>query len=173
MVSNYSDEDRQRIFRESHQALQRVDQVLGGACHVREPAEALLAEALARPLEDRVERWRREADEQTAKRERFERERRRQERRPAPISWDSKLAEAIAAERAFMVELLAETIAELAERQREAISEAQRALQGELAQLKVEVAEQKVTICELRLQLSGGDHGGKTIDALALRSRAN
>lgn len=156
MVSNYSDEDRQRIFRESRQALQRVDQVLAGASHhhVCEPAEALLAEALARPLEDRVAKWAAEADEQTARVERFARERRRQESRPAPADLDLKIAESIADERRFLLEVLAETVAELADRQREAIDAAMLPLRTELAQVRAEAAEQKVTICELRLTLS-------------------
>lgn len=97
IMSKFSDEERQRIIAETHATLQR------GAAEREEPSavpelppEDVLAEALARPLEDRVERWRTEADEQTARFARFARERRRQERRPAPINWDLKIAEAIA-----------------------------------------------------------------------------
>lgn len=174
-MSKYSAEERQRILRESHQTLQRVDRVLAGASHhdLEPPAEDLLIEALSQPLEDRVAKWKREADLQSARFARFERERRRQESRPAPANLDLKIASAIADERGFLFEVLAETIAELADRQTRAIEDAVRPLEIEIAQLKVANGELKVINAELRLQLSGADHGGKTIDALALRSRAN
>ncbi|OCK55551.1 hypothetical protein [Bradyrhizobium sp. LMTR 3] len=173
-MSKYNDEERKRIIAETYATLQR-----GAADHEEPspvpdlPPEDVLAEALARPLEDRVERWRREADEQTARFARFARERRRQERRPVPINWDVKIAEAIAEERGFLLEVLAETVAELADRQTRATEDALRPMQIELSELKIANAELRVANAELRVQQSA-DHGS-TIDlpALPLRSRAN
>lgn len=132
----------------------------------------LLAEALSQPLETRNQRDAREIEEQEQE---FARARSRRERaKPAPVDMDLRIAKAVADERLFMREVLAEIIVELSEQQAEAIKDALRPLQSELAQVKVEAAEQKVTICELRLTLSE-QLAGKTIDlpAFPLRSRAN
>ncbi|MCD9110093.1 hypothetical protein [Bradyrhizobium japonicum] len=179
-MSRYSDEERRRIIAETYATLQR-----GAAAHEEPsavpelPPEDVLIEALSQPLEDRVARWKAEADAQTAREQRAVRERRRGERRaePAPINWDLNIAEAIAEERGFLLEVLAETVAELADRQREAIDAAMLPLRTELAQVRAEAAEQKVTICELRLTLSeqlSADRS-KIIDLppLPMRSRVN
>jgi hypothetical protein len=139
----------------------------------------LLEEAMRQPLEDPLAKWRREADEQEA---RFARERRRRERHAQPVNWELRIAEAIADERQFMTQVLAEAFAELTERQSKAINDAVRPLQIELAELKAANAEAKVANAELRLvnaslreDLSAG-HGTTTNDlsALPLRgSRAN
>ncbi len=135
---------------------------------------------MRQPLEDPLTKWKREADEQEA---RFAKERRRRERpaEPAPVNWDLRISEAIADERGFMTELLAETIVELSERQREAIDVALRPLQIELAELKAANAEAKVANAELRLinaslreQVSAGHSTAIDLPALPLRgSRAN
>lgn len=99
---------------------------------------------------------------------------RERKRDTSPVDWSSVIDQRIAAEHAFMAQVIAEVVATLADRQAEAIADAVRPLQSELAQVRVEAAEQKVTVCELRLTLSE-QLAGKTIDlpALPLRSRAN
>ncbi|MET3994889.1 Na+-translocating ferredoxin:NAD+ oxidoreductase RnfC subunit [Bradyrhizobium sp. S3.9.2] len=128
-------------------------------------------EEMGQPVEDRVARWRREAEEQTARQQRAVRERRRSERRAEPVNLDLRIAEAIAEERRFMVEVIGETVAEMAERQTRAIADAVRPLLHELSELKIAHADAKVAIAELRLQQSGGS----TIDppVLPLRDRPN
>jgi hypothetical protein len=71
MNSKFSDEDRQRILRESYSVLERADEALAG--RPRDDAEAPLAapddplaEAMARPLESFNDRARREIAEQEA-----------------------------------------------------------------------------------------------------------
>ena len=179
-MSRYSPEERAAIVARTAATLQRgeADHEQPSAPMHDLPREDMLAEALQQPVEDRVANRRREAEEQE---QRFARERRRRERgaQPAPVNWDLRISEAVASERLFMTQVLAEAFAELTERQREAIESAVRPLQAELAQVRAEAAEQKVRICEL--QLSNGSlreqlAGGHAIDlpALPLRSsRAN
>lgn len=178
-MSKYSDEERQRIWAESYQMIQRVDAVLASAPHQNldgtSDEDALVEAALSQPLEDRVARWRREADEQTARQQLAVRERRRSERcaEPVPIDLDLKIAEAISEERGFLLEVLAETVAELADRQARAIEDALRPLQIELSELKIANAELRVANAELRVQQSAS-HGTIDLPALPLRSsRAN
>ena len=140
-----------------------------------------LEEAMRQPLEDPLTKWRREADEQEA---RFAKERAKRARsaEPAPVvDIDLRIATVVADERQYILDLMAEIIAETAARQREAIDDAMRPLLGELAQLKAAIAEQRVKICELQLsdekmrEQLAGDHS-KVLDlpALPLRgSRAN
>ncbi|MCK1303896.1 MULTISPECIES: hypothetical protein [unclassified Bradyrhizobium] len=171
IMDQFSDQERERIIAESRALMQRGEAEPVQQIVCEPPAEDVLIEALSQPLEDRVERWRREADEQTA---RFERARRRRERKPAPVNSDLKISEAIAEERGFLLEVLAEAIAELAQRQTRAIEDALRPLQVEMAHLKVENGELKVINAELRLQQSSADHGNKLLDLPPiLRSRAN
>jgi hypothetical protein len=109
-----------------------------------------LEEAMRQPLEDPLTRWKREAEEQEA---RFAEARAKRARsaEPAPVDWDLRIATVVADERQYILDLMAEIIAETAARQREAIDDAMRPLQGELAQLKASIAEQRVKICELQL----------------------
>jgi chromosome segregation ATPase len=68
-MGKFSDADRERIMQESRATLER-----GQAEHEQPlspaPVRDDLAEALARPLDDRVERWRAEQDEIEQRRER-------------------------------------------------------------------------------------------------------
>lgn len=130
------------------------------------------------PVEDRVAKWKREADEQEA---RFAEARAKRARpaEPAPVvDIDLRIATVVADERQYILDLMAEIIAETAARQREAIDAAVLPLQAELSQVKAEAAEQKVRLCELEIvnanlreQLAVSR--GTTIDLPALRSRAN
>lgn len=131
---------------------------------------------MRQPLEDPLTKWKREADEQEA---RFAEARAKRARaaEPAPVNWDSRIANAVADERGFMTELLAEAIVELNERQREAIDAALQPLRIELAELKAANAEAKVANAELRLvnaslreQVSGHS---TTIDLPALLPRGS
>jgi hypothetical protein len=117
--------------------------------------EHVLEDAMRQPLEDPLTKWRREAEEQEA---RFEKERakRRRSAEPAPVNWDLRIAEAIADERQHILEVIAETIAELAERQREAIDDAMRPLRIELAELRIGNCELRAANAELREQLGAG-----------------
>jgi hypothetical protein len=114
-----------------------------------------LEEAMRQALEDPLTKWRREADEQEA---RFARERRRRERsaEPAPINLDLRISEAIAEERQHLHAVIAETIAVLAERQRDAIDDAMRPLRVELAELRIGNCELRAANTELREQLLAG-----------------
>jgi hypothetical protein len=141
---------------------------LAAARHERE--DDPLAEALRTPVEDPLTKWQREADEQEA---RFAKERakRRRSAEPASVNWDRRIAEAIADERQHALAVIAETIAELADRQREAIDDAMRPLRVELAELKISNAELRLANAELRQQLAA-DHRA-TIDSPPLPLRAN
>jgi hypothetical protein len=120
-MSKFSSEERMRIISETRDTLARSE-----AEHepppmlVDEPHEDVLAQALSIPVEDRVAKWQREADEQTA---RFARQRRAEQRRNAEPAPDLELliAESVASERAYLIEVLAETIVELEDRQAKAI----------------------------------------------------
>ena len=74
--------------------------------------------------------------------------------------------------RAYLLEVLAETVAELAERQREAIDDALRPLRLELCELRIRCGELKLSNTELREQLTAS---GQLVTDLPnpLRSRAN
>lgn len=166
-MSKFSDAERNRIINETHATLARgeaEEQRQREAEYVSalQPDEAddVLATALNTPTETRNQRDRRELEEQEA---RFARERRAVERRNAAPAPDVQLriSSAIADERQYILDLMAEIIAETAARQREAIDAAVRPLQIELAELKVANAELKVANAELRIanaSLSGG-HG--------------
>jgi hypothetical protein len=113
-----------------------------------------LEEAMRRPMEDPLTKWKREADEQE---QRFARERRRERRaEPAPVNWDLRIAEAIADERQHVLAVLAETVVELNERQHEAIDTELRPLRVELAELRISNCELRAANAELREQLSAG-----------------
>jgi len=105
-----------------------------------------LEEAMRQPLEGSLTKWRREADEQEA---RFAEARAKRAR-----SADLRISAAIADERQFMIEVLAETIIELTERQRETIDAALQPLRIELAELKVANADLRVKLAEQQLAAS-------------------
>jgi hypothetical protein len=186
-MSRYSNEERQRILARTAATLQRGEAAEQQRREqeyleeMRPPAdEDTLAEAMAQPLETRNQRDRRELEEQE---QRFKREHRHSRRsaEPAPVDLDLRISAAIATERQFMTQVIAEVIAELNERQEKAIADAARPLQAELAQVRAEAAEQRVKICELQLsngslreQLAGDHSPTIELPALPLRgSRAN
>jgi hypothetical protein len=87
-----------------------------------------------------------------------------------PVDWSAVIDQCVSNTREYLLEVIAETVAELADRQREAIDDAMRPLKTELAELRSINAEQRVTIAEMRLTNTS------TIDlpALPLRGyRAN
>jgi hypothetical protein len=93
----------------------------------------------------------------------------------SPVNWSAVIDQRIAAEHAFMVEVIAEVVATLADRQRDAIDDAMRPLRVELAELKISNAELRLVNVALREQLAAGGHGTAIdLPALPLRnSRAN
>ena len=162
-----SEQNYERMWAMRQENEQRREEL---AAARRERDDDPLAEALAQPVEDRVDKWRREADEQEA---RFARQRRAEQRRraePASVDVDLHIAEAIADERQHVLAVIAETIAELTERQREAIDDAMRPLRVELAELRISNCELRAANAELREQLAGHV---TDLPALPLRSRAN
>ena len=93
--------------------------------------------------------------------------------RPAPaVDWNGEIRRQVADARAYLLEVLAETVAELAERQREAIDDALRPLRLELCELRIRCGELKLSNTELREQLTAS---GQLVTDLPnpLRSRAN
>jgi NADH dehydrogenase/NADH:ubiquinone oxidoreductase subunit G len=158
-MSRYSDEQREAILAETRATLERAraerEEPAAYAMVDDDPedAAAVLAAALARPVESGLDRWRREAREQEA---RFARERAQRERdaRPAPVDWtaiDRHIADAVEAavdaEREYQREFLAHVVAELRNEGSEAVERA-------TATLNAEVAEARVAVAELRLALA-------------------
>ncbi|WP_369725154.1 hypothetical protein AB8Z38_11575 [Bradyrhizobium sp. LLZ17] len=167
-----SEENYERMWqmrRENEQRLQELQQ---------QRREREYLEAMSQPVEDRVERWKREAEEQTAREQRTVRERRRSERRaePAPVNWDLRIADAIAEERRFLIEVVGQAVGELREQietsMRKEFEEQLRQTQVDAAEAKIMLGELRISFAELREQLSGADQG-KTIDLPSLRNRAN
>jgi len=91
----------------------------------------------------------------------------------SPVNWSSVIDQRIADARGYLLEVITETVAELAERQRDAIDDAMRPLRAELCELKISNAELRVANAALREQLSAGDDSTIDLPALPLRGRAN
>ena len=132
-----------------------------------------LQQAMRVPLENKLQRWRRESAERE---QRFAKERANERRKldAAPIDWSAEIDQRVGNTREYLVEVIIETIAELTERQREAISDAVRPLREQLFEVKIANAELRIKLAELREQLAAD--GSKVLDlpALPLRgSRAN
>lgn len=102
-MSSYSPEERRRIFEAAHAALESAQASL----------DAPRPEAVEPPVEDRVARWRREADEQSA---RFARERAAPEQltewEAAQLQRDT-LSAMVEEQKEFFLRLLAEVVAEV------------------------------------------------------------
>jgi hypothetical protein len=85
----------------------------------------------------------------------------------APIDWDARIAEAVSAEHAFMVEVIAGTIAELREQietnVRKEFEAALRTARIDAADAKIRCAELRISFTELRDQLSAAGHS-KIVD---------
>ena len=148
-MSKFSDAERSRIINATRATLARGEadrEPPSTPEHDDLQREELLAKALSEPLETRNQRDRRELEEQEA---RFARSRRAEQRgssAPAP-DLDLRIASAIADEREFQREILANVIVEMDERREKAID----ALRIELAELKLSAAEVRVKNCELAI----------------------
>lgn len=101
---------------------------------------------------------------------------RQRQRDTSPVDWSGLIDQRIAAERAFMREVIGEVLADLADRQCDAIDDAVRPMKAELAELKVTIAEVRLANAELRVQQSvdQGSKGILDLPPMPLRSsRAN
>ena len=128
-MTTYSPEERRRIFEAAHVALESAQASL----------DAPRPEAVEPPVEDRVARWRREADEQAA---RFARE------RAAPqqlTEWEvaqlqrDTLSAMVEQQKDFFLRLLAEVVAEVRaefDQQVAALKQKVAALEEELGQVR-------------------------------------
>jgi hypothetical protein len=124
MVSKYTDEDRARIFEAAREAIEAAEAALDAPRPEIEP-----------PVEDRVAKWKREADEQA---ERFARE--RAESQPL-TEWEAaqferdRLSGMVEEQKRFLLEVLAEVVAEV----RGEFDQKVEALEIELGQVRAEL----------------------------------
>ena len=105
-------------------------------------------------LEERVAGRRKKADPEPTPRER--------KLDTAPVDWDARISEAIAAERRYQAELLTELIAEF---RGEAADELERATRS----LTIELADLKATLAEVRQVVAG--ERSKVLDLPPLPAR--
>jgi hypothetical protein len=133
-MSRYSDDEKAAVRRRSRELL---------AWEPREPAAEERAAIDFPPLEDPVERWRREADEATARRASLQAEQRGREReeREAAMArskaesdadWNAWAQGHIERERAFMTDVVGEALAEVRKELRDEFAEQIRELRAEL-----------------------------------------
>jgi hypothetical protein len=155
-MSRYSDEQREAIIEASRAALERADATREAAA----PPEPV--------VEDRLTRWRREADQQEA---RFRLERRAVLRREvehetaapvAPIDWntlDDRINAAVAAavdgERERTSQMLARVIAEIRAEATDDLERATRALTVKLGEVRVALGEVQLTLATERAAAKG------------------
>ncbi|MEY9235443.1 hypothetical protein ABIF78_007766 [Bradyrhizobium japonicum] len=114
----------------------------------RERENDPLAEAMRQPLVDPLAKWRCEQQQGAppARQRRLD---------TSPVNW-SAVDQRIGGMRKYLLEVITGTIAELAERQRDAIDDAMRPLRVELAELRISNCEVRAANAELCEQLAAG-----------------
>lgn len=118
------------------------------------------------PPEDKLAKWRREADEQEARhaKEREEASRAAQ-RNVVPLDeLEGRIAAAVAAERDFQHQLLAHVVARLRDEADDDLERATRSLTTELADLRSALTDLRAVLADERGKKSGDGGNGGVID---------
>jgi hypothetical protein len=155
---------RRRVIDEARATVSRLKREE----RARHEVERLPGPDLARRLipapEDRISKWRREADERDAARERMKAEIMTPNHEPFDWSaFDARIEAVIARERRIMAEALGEEVSKLLVEERE---DRMRTLREKINELRLEVAKLGSESAALREQLAGR---GKVVDLPSLR----